>query len=114
MSDNKRLALSEKIEAGRKRLAERDITQQALETAEAAKGFVREHPLAILGGAIGIGLAIGSMTKRGRKLGRLANSRGVLTGILIDAAVAYGIKVIEQAADAARNRVESEDDELVD
>lgn len=103
--------LSEKIEAGRNRLAEREITQQALDAAEAATGFFRKHPLATLGGAIGIGLAIGAKTKRGRKLGKRG---GVVTGILIDAALAYGVKMIEQAAKAARNRVEEEEDEPVD
>lgn len=110
-SDSKRLMLSEKIEAGRKRLAEREISQQALEAAEAATGFVRKHPLATLGGAIGIGLVIGTMTKGGRKLGKRG---GVFTGILIDAALAYGIKMIEQATDAAKSRVEDAEDELVD
>jgi hypothetical protein len=109
-SDNKRLMLSEKIEAGRKRLAEREIAQQAIEAAQAATGFVRKHPLTTLGGAIGIGLAIGALTKRGKNLGKRG---GILTGILIDAALAYGIKMIEQAAETARNRAESED-ELVD
>lgn len=109
-SDEKRLMLSEKIEAGRKRLAEREITQQAIEAAEAATGFVRKHPLATLGGAIGIGLAIGALTKSGRKLGK---SGGILTGILLDAALAYGVKLIEQATEKARNRPD-EGDEPVD
>ena len=108
-SDNKRLMLSEKIEAGRKRLAEREIAQQAIEAAQAATGFVRKHPLATLGGAIGIGLAVGALTKSGRKLGKRG---GILTGILIDAALAYGVKLIEQAAEAAKTK--ADDDELID
>lgn len=108
-SDNKRLMLSEKIEAGRKRLAEREIAQQAIEAAQAATGFVRKHPLATLGGAIGIGLAVGALTKSGRKLGKRG---GILTGLLIDAALAYGVKLIEQAAEAAKTK--ADDDELLD
>ncbi|TNE31844.1 MAG: hypothetical protein EP350_06950 [Alphaproteobacteria bacterium] len=108
-SDNKRLMLSEKIEAGRKRLAEREIAQQAIEAAQAATGFVRKHPLATLGGAIGIGLAVGALTKSGRKLGKRG---GILTGLLIDAALAYGVKLIEQAAEAAKTK--ADDDELID
>ena len=109
-SDDKRLMLSEKIEAGRKRLADREIAQQARDAAEAASGFVRKHPLATLGGAIGIGLAIGAITKSGKRLGKRG---GILTGILIDAALAYGVKLIEQAADSARNRADK-DEELID
>lgn len=108
-SDNKRLMLSEKIEAGRKRLAEREIAQQAIEAAQAATGFVRKHPLATLAGAIGIGLAVGALTKSGRKLGKRG---GILTGLLIDAALAYGVKLIEQAAEAAKTK--ADDDELID
>ncbi len=109
-SDDKRLMLSERIEAGRKRLAEREIAQQALNAAEAATGFVRKHPLATLGGAIGIGLAIGALNKSSRKMGKGGR---ILTGILLDAALTYGAKLIEQATENARKRVD-EGDELTD
>lgn len=113
-SEARREALKEKIEAGRQRIAERDYAQSARDAAGAATNFVKEHPLATLGGAIAIGLAIGAMTKRGRRLGRRG---GVVAGLLADAAIAYGVSMIDRAGDAARegqDRLEDLGDALSD
>jgi len=117
-SETKRQALREKIEAGRQRLAERDYAQAAKEAADSATNFVKQHPYATLGGAIFIGVALGAMTKRGRKLGSRAGQRGgVVARLLTDAAIAYGVKLIDQATDAARtgqDRIEDLSDDLTD
>lgn len=99
-NEAKREALKERIEAGRQRIAERDYAQSAKDAAEAATTFVKKHPLATLGGAIAVGLAIGAMTKRGRKLGQRG---GVIAGLLADAAIAYGVQMIDQMGDIARD-----------
>ena len=113
-SETKRQALREKIEAGRQRLAERDYAQSAKDAAGAATEFVKKHPFATLGGAIFVGVAIGAMTKGGRRLGKRG---GVVAGLLADAAIAYGVKMIDQASDAAsagQDRLEDLGDDLID
>lgn len=99
MSEDKREALRQKIAAGRQRLAERDLVETAREAGEQAVSFVKKHPLATLGGAVALGLIIGAMTKPGRRLTRRG---GVLAALATDAALAYGMKLIDQASDAAR------------
>lgn len=98
-SDEKRDALREKIEAAEKRHEERSLQVVAKEAAENATTFVKKHPFATVGGAIAVGLAIGAMTKPGR---RLTKRSGVLAAFLTDAVIRYGIQAIDQASDAAR------------
>lgn len=122
----KRDELRAKIEASERRIAERTVADQAKEAASAATAYVKENPLTVLGGAIAIGLAIGLMTKPGRRaaqnaatgaagavsgaasgaaktVGTAARKRGAAFGTLLaDALVAYGIKLIDEALDGAR------------
>jgi hypothetical protein len=123
---NKRDELRAKIEASERRLAERTVGDQAKEAASAATTFVKENPLAVLGGAIALGLIIGAMTKPGRAVavkaakgtasavggvtggavrtvGTAAKSQGSKFGTLVaDAVVAYGIKMIDDALETSR------------
>jgi ElaB/YqjD/DUF883 family membrane-anchored ribosome-binding protein len=123
---DKRDELRAKIEASERRIAERSVADQAKEAAGAATTYVKENPLTVLGGAIAIGLVIGLMTKPGRavavkaakgtanavggaaggaarSVGNAAKSRGSRFGTLMaDAMVAYGIKMIDNAVDAAK------------
>lgn len=120
--------LRAKIEAGERRLAERTVADQAREAAGAATTYVKENPLTVLGGAIAIGLILGAMTKTGRRVaasaargtahavggaatgtarsvGTAAKSQTSKFGTLIaDAAVAYGIKLLDDVLDTARTR----------
>lgn len=98
-SDEKRAELREKIEAGEQRQEERALADRAREAADTATDFVKAHPLATIGGAIAIGLAIGAMTKPGR---RVARRGGVLATLFADAAIAYGMHAIDRAGDLAR------------
>ena len=99
-SDEKRAELREKIEAGEQRHEERALADRAKDAAQTATDFVKEHPFATIGGAIAIGLAIGAMTKPGR---RVARRGGVLASLFADAALAYGISAIDRAGDLARD-----------
>lgn len=123
----KRDELRAKIEASERRIAERSVGDQAKEAAGAATTFVKENPLTVLGGAIAVGLIIGAMTKPGRAaaakaakgtasavggaasgaartVGTAAKSQGSKFGTLLaDALVAYGIKLIDDAMDAAKS-----------
>jgi len=98
--DQKREELKKRIEAGEERLAARSLATTAREAGENATRFVRKHPLATIGGAIVVGLAIGAMTKPGRRLGKRGS---VFAAMLADAAIAYGMKAISQAGDMARD-----------
>lgn len=122
----KRDELRTKIEASERRVAERTLADQAQEAAGAATEFVKQNPLAVLGGAIAAGLLIGAMTKPGRRAAKsaatgaasavggaasgaakgvsnAAKKRGSVFGSLVaDAIIAYGIKLIDDAMDGAR------------
>lgn len=97
--DEKRDTLKQKIAAGQQRHAERSLADSAREAGENAAHFVKQHPLATIGGAIIVGLAIGAMTKPGRRLGKRG---GAFAAVLADAAITYGLKMVDQAGDAAR------------
>lgn len=99
-TEEKRAELREKIEAGEKRNDERAFADRAKEAAETATNFAKEHPFAVIGGAIAIGLAIGAMTKPGR---RAARRGGFLASLAAEAALAYGMHAIDRAGDVARS-----------
>lgn len=99
-SDQKREQLREKIEAGEKRNEERSLADAAREAADTATTFAKEHPIAVVGGAVVVGLAIGAMTKPGRQLTKRG---GVLAGLLTDAVIAYGISIMDKAGEVARD-----------
>lgn len=92
----KREQLRARIEAGEKRNEERSFADQAKEAADSAVDFAKKHPIATVAGAVAIGLAIGAMTSRGRQLGRRGGS---LAAYAADAALAYGLSMVEGAGD---------------
>ncbi|KWV92884.1 hypothetical protein [Erythrobacter sp. YT30] len=118
--------LRAKIEASERRIAERTVADQASEAAGAAKQYVKDNPMTVIGGAIAFGLVLGLMTKTGRNaaknaasstagavggaasgaaktVGTAAKKRGAAFGTLLaDAIVAYGMKLIDDALDGAR------------
>ena len=92
----KRDQLRARIEAGERRNEERTIMDQAKDVADSAIDFAKKHPVATVAGAVAVGLAIGAMTRRGRDLGRRGGS---LASYAADAAIAYGLSMIEGAGD---------------
>ena len=94
--EQKREQLRARIEAGEKRNVERSFADQAKEAADSAVDFAKKHPIATVAGAVAIGLAIGAMTSRGRQLGRRGGS---LAAYAADAALAYGLSMVEGAGD---------------
>lgn len=102
-SDSKREQLKERIAAGEARNAARSIADGAKQAASDAGEFVKRNPLVAVGGAIAIGLAIGAMTKPGRRMARKAVGRSsVMANLARDAVLAYGVKFIDDATSAAR------------
>ncbi|QZD88349.1 hypothetical protein [Qipengyuania psychrotolerans] len=94
--EQKREQLRARIEAGERRNEERSFADQAKEAADSAVDFAKKHPIATVAGAVAIGLAIGAMTSRGRQLGRRGGS---LAAYAADAALAYGLSMVEGAGD---------------
>ncbi|OZA92029.1 hypothetical protein U4960_09430 [Altererythrobacter sp. H2] len=102
-NDEQRDILRSRIEAAEERNAARDLNDRARKAAETAKEFVREHPLATVAGVALLGLAIGAMTKRGRRAGRVAgSSAGKWIGYATELGLAYAATALDQAGDAAR------------
>lgn len=94
----KREALREKIEAGENRNAERSLADQAKDVADGAVAYVKANPLKTVA-AVAIGaLVIGAMTRPGRRAGRKA---GAMAGVATEAALAYGMGLLEAASGAA-------------
>ncbi len=74
---DQRDALRAKIEASERRNAERTLAEQAREAAGAAAEYTRAHPLTVIGGAVAAGLAIGLLTRPGRRVaGQALHSAG--------------------------------------
>lgn len=100
LSDSeKREQLRARIEAGEQRNEERSFAEQAKEVADTALDFTRRHPLAVVGGVLVLGLAAGSMTRRGRRIGKKG---GVFAGLAAEAALAYGARMIDGMVDGAQ------------
>ena len=112
---NAREALKERIEAGRQRLAERDLGTAAKQMADDAAQFTKEHPLMVVAGAIGIGLAIGAMTKPGRKAGTKAIQRTSVVALLArEAALSFGMEALDKITSAAGEAKRTGGDKLED
>ena len=71
--EQKREKLRERIEAGEQRNEERTLAEQAKDAADSAMEFTKKHPFAVVGGVLLAGLAIGAMTRPGRRIGRRAS-----------------------------------------
>ncbi|NVE93731.1 hypothetical protein [Altererythrobacter lutimaris] len=102
-NDEKREELKERIAEGEARHAARAIADGAKEAAGNAAEFVKKNPLVAVGGAIAAGLAIGLMTKPGRRIaGKAVGRSSVFATLARDAVLAYGVKLIDEATSAAR------------
>jgi len=127
-------ALRAKIEASERRMAERTLADSAAEAAGAATEYVKQNPLTVLAGAIAVGLVIGAASKPGRRaaksaatgaasavggavggaassaakgVGTAAKKRGsAFGGLIADALIAYGLKIIDDALDGSRDQPE--------
>ena len=98
----KRKALRARIDArteqAQKRRDERGLADQARDAADGAIAYVRANPLVSIA-AVAVGaLVIGALTRPGRRAGRRA---GALAGVATDAALAYGLSLLDSAGSAA-------------
>lgn len=98
-TEEKRDELRERIEAAEARNAERTLGDRAKEAADTATEFVKEHPLATVAGVAVLGIAIGAMTKPGRRVGRRA---GAMAAYASELGLAYASGLLDSAGDLAR------------
>lgn len=98
----KREALRNRIAASEERQAQRSFADQAKDAADSALGYVRANPFkAVAAVAVGA-LVIGAMTRPGRRAGaRAGRKASALAGVATDAALAYGLSMLDSASSAA-------------
>ncbi|MFZ1742178.1 MAG: hypothetical protein WAT93_04950 [Pontixanthobacter sp.] len=117
-SEEKRQELKAKIEAAESRNAERNLGNYARDAAETATNFVKEHPIATVAGVAAVGLAIGAMTRPGRKVAIQSGKRAsALATYATELGLAYASGLFDAAGDAAtsgRDRLEDLGDSLGD
>ncbi|MXO90178.1 hypothetical protein [Pontixanthobacter aquaemixtae] len=98
--DEKRQALKAKIEAAEQRNADRSIGDIARDASKKATDFVKEHPFATLAGVAVLGLAIGAMTKPGRRAGKAAGENASkFASYAAELGMAYATGLIDAASD---------------
>ncbi len=107
--DQNRENLREKIAAGQARLAERSIGDYARDARDNATGFVREHPLAVVGAALAIGVVLAAVIPGpGRRLSQrvgktFGNRASAITAIAAELGAAYAASLINAAGSAAQS-----------
>ena len=79
--EQKREQLRDRIEAGEKRNEARSLADQAKDAADSAVEFTKKHPFAVIGGVLVAGLAIGAMTRPGRRLGRRGGTIAAIAAV---------------------------------
>ena len=92
--ETKREELKRRVAQGEKRIEERSLADTAREAAETATEFVKKHPLATVAGVGVVALAIGAMTRPGR---RAAHRTGMMAALARDAALTFGMNAIDRA-----------------
>ena len=97
--EQKREKLRDRIEAGEQRNEERTLAEQAKDAADSAMEFTKKHPFAVVGGVLLAGLAIGAMTRPGRRIGRRG---GAFAALAADTALAYGARMVDGVLDGAQ------------
>ncbi len=98
----KREALRGKIAASEERQAQRSFADQAKDAADNALGYVRANPLKTVAVVTVGALVIGALTRPGRRAGAKAGRKASkFATVASDAALAYGLSLIDGASHAA-------------
>jgi ElaB/YqjD/DUF883 family membrane-anchored ribosome-binding protein len=100
---DKRDRLRERIEAAEARNAERSLGDYARDAAEGATDFVKRHPFTAVAGVAVIGLAIGAMTRPGRRAGKKAGKRAsAFASYAAEIGLAYATGLLDKAGEAGK------------
>lgn len=106
-SEANRTALRERIEKAQQRLTNRPASEYARDAAHEAIDFVKANPLLVIGAAAAVGLALGTMSRGGRKA---ATATGFLGRIATDAAIAFALTMYERASERRDEAAQNEGD----
>lgn len=100
----KRELLRERIEAGEQRNRDRSLGDYARDTVDSVTGFAKAHPVATVAGAIGLGLAIGALTRPGRRVARQGVAKtSALAALASEAVLAFGAGLIDEIGGLGRS-----------
>ncbi|MGB7408336.1 MAG: hypothetical protein WA908_07505 [Pontixanthobacter sp.] len=117
-SEEKRQELKAKIEAAERRNADRTIGDRVQDASDSAAQFVKDHPVAAIAGVAVLGLAIGAMTRPGRRAGAEAGRRtSAFANRAAEIGMAYASGLFDAAGDAAlagRDKLEDMSDAMGD
>ncbi|MFM7349391.1 MAG: hypothetical protein ACKO01_07865 [Erythrobacter sp.] len=102
LATQQRDALRARIEAAERRNAERTLADQARDAATAAADYTRAHPLTVIGGAVAVGLAIGLLTRPGR---RIASGAYHTASDAISEATSAASSGVKRVAGRSRSRI---------
>lgn len=101
-AEARRAELRQRVAAAESRYSQRDYGAIARDTADKAKEFAKEHPLATVAAAAAVGLLIGASTKSGRRAGKRAGRKaGSLASMASDAVLAFGAGLLDDASELA-------------
>ena len=92
--EEKREMLKGKIEAARARFGDRHPEDIAAEAASKAFTYARQNPWTFIAGGAILGLALGTLSRRGRKA---ATASGILGRLATDAAIGFALAMYEKA-----------------
>ena len=107
---DKRDELRQRVEASRGRFSPDPVEQEGPLLADKVEGIARQYPLAIIGGALLVGMLLGFSSKRGSS----APSKGAskvdskISRLLVDLLFAIGIGLLE---DVSKSKIFDEEDE---
>ena len=91
--EHKREALKERIAAAQARFSDRPPEEIVADAAGAAFDFAKQNPLVVIGGAVVLGLTLGSLSRHGRKAATIG---GILARIATDAAIEFALTMYQK------------------
>lgn len=96
--EEKREVLKGKIEAARARFGDRSPEDIAAEAASKAFAYAKQNPWVFIAGGAILGLALGTLSRNGRKA---ATASGLLGRLATDAAIGFALAMYEKASSKA-------------
>ena len=106
---DKREELRQRVEASRGRFSPDPVEQEEPVLADRVQDFARQYPLALMGGALLIGVLLGFSGKRGNGASKgAAKIDKKISTLLVDLLFAIGIGLLE---DVSKSKVLDEEDD---
>ncbi|MDA0819154.1 MAG: hypothetical protein O3C52_06940 [Proteobacteria bacterium] len=90
---HKREALKDRIAVAQARFSDHTPEEIAADAAGATFDFAKKNPLVVIVGAVVLGLTLGNLSRRGRKV---ATTGGILARIATDAAIGFALAMYQK------------------